>query len=162
MTPLSRPLHRSEHTGSRGGIPATPICTTSSPQKKKSFFWKKGFFSGFTKRQMHIAGPFFHLIQTASTLTKDRTGAVRAARRHAYGSIAPRSAEFNAQEADRLRPDICGPTRPNIDSPDRAAFIDFCECLRSVKQSRRLNLQCSQPYLLMHLGVCHCSCSAST
>ena len=36
----------------------------------------------------------------------------------------------------------CGPTRPNIDSPDRAAFFDFCECLRSVKQSRRLNLQC--------------------
>ena len=110
--------------------------------RKEVFFWKKGFFSGFTKRQMHIAGPFFHLIQTASTLTKDRTGAVRAARRHTYGSIAPRSAEFNAQEADRLRPDICGPTRPNIDSPDRAAFIDFCECLRSVKQSRRLNLQC--------------------
>ena len=81
------------------------------------FSGKKGFFSGFTKRQMHIAGPFFHLIQTASTLTKDRTGAVRAARRHTYGSIAPRSAEFNAQEAGRLRPDIVGPQGRTLTRP---------------------------------------------
>jgi len=37
--------------------------------------------------------------------------------------------------------------------------LSFCECLRSVKQSRRLNLSALD---LKHLVVCHYNCGAST
>ena len=152
MTLLSRPLHRSEHTGSRGGIPAMPICTTSSPQKRSLFLEKRIFLWFYEKTNAH-SRTFFP--PDSDSIDVDE-GSHRCRQSRAPTCLREHRAAQRRIQCPRGRPITaghCGPTRPNIDSPDRAACIDFCECLRSVKQSRRLNLQCSQPYALRCLSL---------
>ena len=99
--------------------------------RKEVFFGKKDFSLVVLKDKCTQPDLFSHMVQTASTLTKDRTDAIRAARRHTYASIAPRSAEFNAQEAGRLRPDIVGPRGRTLTRPiGLLIFISVGVCVQ--------------------------------
>ena len=122
--------------------PATPICTTKTNAHSRIFS---------------------SLFSDNSTVTKDRTGIVRAARRRTYGSMAPRRRRTLMPKGQTNRSDTWALSakgaRHRTHAPIGLLALSFCECLRSVKQSRRLNLSALS---LMHLGVCHYSCGAST
>ena len=110
---------------------------------------------------LHIAD-FLQTFSGFSAVTRDRTRTASAVRRRTYGSMAPHRLRPLMPKGQTDRSDIwalSAVVQGTGHMPIGLLALSFCECLRSVKQSRRLNLSALS---LMHLGVCHYSCGAST
>ena len=140
------------HNGQRG---------ESCSERKRVARPESGNANLYYQDILHIA-EFFQSFSGFSTVTKDRTRTASAVRRRTYGSMAPHRLRTLMPKRQTDRSDIWA-LRAVVQGtghmPIGLLALSFCECLRSVKQSRRLNLSALS---LMHLGVCHYSCGAST
>jgi hypothetical protein len=145
----------------RGELVITVKRGESCSERKRVASLESGNANLYYQDILHIAD-FLQTFSGFSDVTRDRTRTASAVRRRAYGSMAPHRLRTLMPKGQTDRSDIwalSAVVQGTGHMPIGLLALSFCECLRSVKQSRRLNLSALS---LMHLGVCHYSCGAST
>ena len=144
----------------RGELVITVKRGESCSERKRVASLESGNANLYYQDNLHIA-EFFQSFSDDSTVTRDRTRIASAVRRRAYGSMAPHRLRTLMPKGQTDWSDIWA-LRAVVQGtghmPIGLLALSFCECLRSVKQSRRLNLSALD---LKHLVVCHYNCGAS-
>ena len=112
-------------------------------------------------RQIAHSRIFSSLFSDDSTATRDRARIASAVRRRAYGSMAPHRLRTLMPKGQTDWSDIWA-LRAVVQGtghmPIGLLALSFCECLRSVKQSRRLNLSAETGTAVVCVSVCACVC----